>query len=361
MQRHTISRSRRIVDAVVVGVAIASTLLAVTASPATSDSIHTAHPTPQHLVTQSPAGGYVIPPPRAGTSQRGLVAAAEPIKRPAENIGGNFRVTCMYSHMNYDDPILYPRRANRAHLHTFFGNTRANANSTGRSLLRSGDSTCDGGTLNRSSYWVPSIVDPQGRAVAPSYNMIYYKSGFQGVEPAEVVSELPNGLAMIAGNAKATASQGEPSYNRRVDWTCVSAGYTTRSASIGNCAAGDELMAEIQFPQCWDGVRLSAVDQSHVAYGTYGVGCPSTHPVALPSISFNVHWKVPAGGTTGWRLSSDMYSGGPGGYSLHGDVILAWDPETARTWLNNCTRQNADCNVGQVTDTQRLLPFATYD
>src|SRR5256885_14283263 len=36
---------------------------------------------------------------------------------------GAFRVTCALSHMSFNDPPVYPRQANRAHLHAFFGNT----------------------------------------------------------------------------------------------------------------------------------------------------------------------------------------------------------------------------------------------
>jgi hypothetical protein len=360
MQHFTPHRVRRRVGNVIVAMLGSAAATVLVASPAQSNSAHRAGHVHSAMaggvIAQTP--GLVIPPPRPGTSAGGLSPRSTPISRPSGDDTGNFRVTCMYSHMNFDDAIVFPRRRGATHLHTYFGNGGANATSTGRSLLRSGTSTCDGGILNRSSYWIPSVIDvanpTQPRAIAPVYNMIYYKSGYQGVAPGQIVTDLPLGLSMIAGNAKATSSQGEPAYNRQVNWSCVSGGYLTRSASIPNCAQGDELLAEIQFPQCWDGVRLTSTDQSHMAYGTYGVGCPSTHPVALPSISFNIHWDVPAGGTASWRLSSDMYTGGPGGYSLHGDVMLAWDAATARTWLANCTNANADCNVGQITDTQGL-------
>ena len=36
---------------------------------------------------------------------------------------GAFRIPCAYSHMAFNDPIVYPGQPGRAHLHTFFGNT----------------------------------------------------------------------------------------------------------------------------------------------------------------------------------------------------------------------------------------------
>jgi hypothetical protein len=296
-----------------------------------------------------------LPPPAVGASTPGTIPESTPIKRPSSDKTGNFRVVCKFSHMNYDDPIVHPNRPGAAHLHTFFGNTTANANSTGTSLLSRGNSTCDGGTLNRSSYWIPTILTDGGVPIAPDSNMIYYKSGYQGVAPAKVASTLPIGLKIIAGNPAATSPQGVESWERNINWSCSNEGWQGRKAYIPDCPTGETLLAEIQFPQCWDGVNLSSANLvSHTAYGQWGAGCPSTHPVAIPSISFNIKWIVPSGGTTGWHISSDK-AGTPGdGMSLHGDIILAWDPATSNTWLNNCVRKDADCNVGQLTDNSRL-------
>jgi Domain of unknown function (DUF1996) len=240
-------------------------------------------------------------------------------------------------------------------MHTYFGNLTADAYSTGASLLADGNSTCDGGTLNRSAYWVPSIIDGTGNAIVPDYNMIYYKSGYQGLSPSQVARTLPVGLKMLAGDMKATAPQGVEPWERNINWSCSTEGWQGRKSYIPACAAGAEILAEIQFPQCWDGKNLDSADhRSHVAYGKYGVGCPASHPVGLPSISYNIHYKVPAGGTSGWRLASDMYTGGPGGYSMHADIITAWNEVASWIWLNQCVRRNADCNVGQMTDGYRL-------
>jgi Domain of unknown function (DUF1996) len=299
----------------------------------------------------------VLPAPAIGVWYAGMFPEAIPIKRPSGDSTGNFRATCQFSHMNFDDPIVFPSQPNAAHLHTYFGNVGSNAYSTGASLLNSGNSTCDGGILNRSAYWIPSVVDGADRPVSPDYNMIYYKSGYQGVTPDKVIGKLPNGLQLVAGNSNATSSQGEPSYARYVNWSCSSEGWQGRKAYIPDCAEGQEILAEIQFPQCWDGKNLSSADHvSHMTYGQWGVGCPASHPIGIPSISFNIHWKVPAGGTTGWRLASDHYAGGAGGYSLHGDLIMAWDNDVSTAWLWNCVKQNADCNVGQITDSVRLMP-----
>ncbi|TPW11223.1 MAG: hypothetical protein FD127_3342 [Acidimicrobiaceae bacterium] len=258
--------------------------------------------------------------------------------------------------MNYDDSIVYPGQAGRAHLHTYFGNTASDAASSPASLLASGNSTC-GGIANRSSYWVPSVINASNQAVVPIWNMVYYKSGYQGVAPSQISSTLPNGLKIIAGSALATSAQTAPAR-----WACADSGgaYTPEQYSIPACQPGDTLKMHIQFPQCWDGINLDSADhKSHMAYGTGGVGCPSSHRVALPAISYNIDFPVGAAGTTGWKLASDTYLNGPGstspgGYSLHADIIIAWDPAVSSQWLNNCTRSNADCHVGVISDTQQI-------
>lgn len=294
------------------------------------------------------AGNYAIPQPSTGSGALGVEALRSSIQRPSNDSTGNFRTVCRFSHMNYDDAIVFPGQAGRAHLHTYFGNTLSAANSTGNSIFTSGNSTCDGGTANRSSYWVPSVIDGSNQPVVPNQNMIYYKSGYQGVTPQSIATSLPIGLKIIAGNATATSPQ--PDY---FEWECV--GVSGKQASIPSCPQGGILKATIEFPQCWDGVNLDSADhKSHMAYGGWGVGCPASHPVPLPNIEYNIDYPVGAGGTAGWRLTSDMYSGGPGGYSLHGDIIIAWDPSVSAQWLNNCTRQNADCHVSIISDSQQL-------
>jgi Domain of unknown function (DUF1996) len=252
--------------------------------------------------------------------------------------------------MNYDDSIVFPGQPGRAHMHTYFGNTGSSAASTAASLLSSGDSTC-GGTANRSSYWVPSVINASNQAVVPIWNMVYYKSGYQGISPGAVSPTLPNGLKIIVGTGTSTGPQDAP-----VTWTCANGGgsYTPKQASIPICAAGDLLKATLEFPQCWDGMNLDSADHKrHMAYGT-GAGCPASHPVAIPAISYNIDYPVGGGGTGGWRLASDLYSGAAGGYSLHGDIVLAWDPAVSSQWLANCTRQNADCHVGLIGNGQQL-------
>ena len=259
---------------------------------------------------------------------------------------GAFRTFCYYSHMAADDPLVAPGRPGGSHLHTFFGNTGVDANSTADSIRYSGDSTCTGGTANRSGYWVPSILDSStGTPVIPDYVITYYKSGYTGVQPGET-NMMPEGLRMIAGNAKATGPSNLPGWLRPLSWSCAydSAGNgTSYTTSMQQCEPGQWVKMIVSFPQCWDGINLDSADHmSHMAYSDNG--CPASHPVAMPQVTYNVYWPVPDSGNSTWRLSSDMYDG-PAGYSGHGDWWNGWDPAVMQVWFDNCVHAGMDCSV----------------
>jgi hypothetical protein len=63
--------------------------------------------------------------------------------------------------MLYDDPLIFLGQTGLSHLHVFFGNTLVNANSTAQFIRITVHPTCRGGILNRSSYWIPTMVDTQ--------------------------------------------------------------------------------------------------------------------------------------------------------------------------------------------------------
>ena len=262
---------------------------------------------------------------------------------------GDFRLVCRYSHMAYDDPIVFPGRSGAAHLHSFFGNTGTSAMSTYDSLRTSGNSTCDGGIANRSAYWIPSLIN-NNVPVAPDLMFVYYKSGYRSVAP-RAINNIPNGLRMIAGNAKANSAQS----GEVVMWSCESGGSNQTVASIPSCSPGGQLRLSIVFPQCWNGRDLDSADhKSHMAYPTYGVGCPASHPVALPVITQNFLWNVPAGGTGDMFLVSDTMAGTTDGISAHADFMEAWDPTIRNTFTQNCIRAALECGVRPLGDGTEL-------
>lgn len=280
-----------------------------------------------------------------------MVSATTDVAPMASDGVGAFRVVCAYSHMAFDDPIVFPGKPGASHLHTFFGNTGANGNSTTETLLKGG-SNCWGGTANRSSYWVPSLVDTVTmRAIVPSGVLIYYKSGYNQI-PRDQIQAPPNGLRIVTGNRVTQSAPLEP-WEAKHYFDCDGA---NRGENIPLCNGGQTILSAIDFPNCWDGVNLDSVDhRSHMAFSGGGK-CPASHPVAIPTISLHVSYKVPSGeSSSNWRLASDNYSKAiPAGYSMHGDIWMAWDEDVKHAWMENCVRAGRDCHAHLLGDGRQV-------
>jgi hypothetical protein len=274
--------------------------------------------------------------------------------------GGEFREPCAVSHMNNDDFIIYPNQQGAAHHHTYFGNTTAKYNSDPMALSATGTSTCSGGIANNSAYWVPSMIDTETNTpLKPIDILVYYKTS-----DSDKVVVPPLGLRMIANYANVSDSPATPDRdpwmsNKR--FMCNDANGDGSYQHIIACPQGSVLSYDVAFPTCWDGVNLDSPDhKSHVVYQKdHNFACPATHPHILPNINFIVKYRVTSpNGTQFYRLSSDNYVGGEGGYSLHGDWVNGWDMAVLTTFVNNCLKAGKDCHaelLGNGVPSQRLF------
>jgi hypothetical protein len=273
---------------------------------------------------------------------------------------GSFRTTCSLAKMAFDDPIVFPGQPGKSHLHMFFGNTAIDGNSTSASLKSTGNGTCRGGTLNRTGYWTPAMVDTKtGSIVMPDEATIYYKTGYN-MDPASI-KPMPDGLRMIGGNSKATAAQWSGP-QQIVTWICLNGSASSSgSATIPNCRVGDAVRLTVIFPQCWDGKNLDSPDhKSHMAYPNYNSSkrstCPAGFPVPVPEMTEHFDFPVPKGGSTAtWRLSSDMDPSKAAGLTAHADWMMAWDAATMNSLVVNCLNKALDCGVGGIGGNKSLF------
>ena len=177
----------------------------------------------------------------------------------------------------------------------------------------------------------------------------------------------PKGLRMISGNAKATNDTTASNH----EFTCYTdangAVFHGWQKSIPNCTIpGEELFMHVYFPDCWDGINLDSPDhKSHMANKNKALannlanGCPATHPVLIPTITFGLKWKVQPGQTKTWRLASDNYDKTlPGGYSGHGDWINGWDEVIMSGIVKNCLNKDLDAAGGLLCD-GRMFAYGT--
>lgn len=282
---------------------------------------------------------------------------------------GKFRTRCMYSHMGADDPIVLPGQPNASHLHVFFGNTDTDAFTTVDALKSTGGkSTCSGGTLNKSAYWVPAVLDQDNRPVNPFHIFVYYKQ-WGGGPASESIENLPEGLTILS-NAP-TVTQEEINHQDRKGWpyhpdfACTGIGWNTAqkaTRTLPSCQKGKVLQMRIPFPACWDGENLTSPDNlSHMAFVTGPKQqCPTTHPHHLPKITVHAFFPVNIdAGTAGWHLSSDMgvydWQTQGAGLTLHADWMDGWDAETKEQWFQACFKPEGgkapiDCGVDNIGD-----------
>jgi hypothetical protein len=296
---------------------------------------------------------------------------------------GAFRFICNPSHESYDDPIVFPCQPGRSHLHEFFGNSLANAYSTYETLRTTGESTCMN-ALNRSSYWVPAMMNGHGRVVRPDYAAIYYKN--YPVDSPECQHQgtacvpLPRGLRFVFGFSlenPATAPNSQTWFN--CDGPTAEPGhYIDIIEAAAHCPSGNKLGAVVFAPSCWNGHDLDSPDhQSHLAYASYGdwgyLRCPVTHPYIIPQFTIGVWWTTDddldrsgtwtPGVTSTWHLSSDENADGTiarPGTSFHADWFGAWDDDTMDRWMTHCINGLLNCSGGQLGDGMILRNFSGF-
>lgn len=293
--------------------------------------------------------------------------ALPPTNKP-DNVGA-FRFICGPGQILADDPIVFPNQPGRSHLHQFYGNMSANADSTYETLRRRGKSSCSGPdqALNRSAYWMPAMLDGKGNVIRPNYVTVYYKR-FPKDSPectkgafSKGCVAIPNGLRMIAGrdmlNLRAPSTGGfHFSCTKASGETAGTGSYKTIAGALAVCTPGWQLTLSLDFPSCWDGMHIDSPDhRSHIGYARYvpgGQACPKSHPYFMPSFKLSASYSVLEGDDVQlWRLSSDaMAPNDPPGSTLHGDYFEGWDPATKEEWTDNCIDKLLSCQGGNLGD-----------
>ena len=289
----------------------------------------------------------------------------------APDVVGAFRFLCGPGQVLPDDPIVYPGQAGKAHLHQFFGNLGANANSTYASLRTTGESTCTN-ELNRSAYWMPALLDGKGNAVRPDFVSIYYKRRPKTdpacTKVAKACVDIPRGFRLIFGWDQTRPKDAQPENTAKFSFKCVANGHPV-SATVPNmaealkvCKVGQQLTAVIATPICWDGVNLDSPNHRSHTSDAISSGCPKTHPYWIPQFTMGVQWTIAAGDDpTKWMLASDhMKPGAKAGETFHSDYFEAWE-EVARTrWHAGCINKLLNCSDGDLGDGQIMTRGKWY-
>ena len=376
-------------------VAVASGVLKVPTTPA---AVATPAPTPTATPTPVVAPVMAMPDGTAvtTTSLAGLSPVASGIKvadylqrswgtgaipdTMAPDVVGAFRFQCVPSHNAYDDPIVFPGQPGKSHLHTFFGNTGTNANSTYASLRTSGGSTCND-ILNRSAYWVPAMMNGRGKVVMPNVINIYYKRRPTNDPECQRMGKacvaLPRGLRLIMGYNMARPTDATTTVVSCVGTGATAGAFHNIAQAAKGCPVGASLQLGINSPWCWNGTELDSVDhRSHLAYPSYGnwgyLKCPATHPYVLPQLSIGVYYTTDAtldrsgneaADANTWYLSSDRMPGMAAsvpGTTFHADWFGAWEDSVMAIWMANCIDKLLSCSGGDLGQGQQIKTTNGY-
>jgi len=152
---------------------------------------------------------------------------------------------------------------------------------------------------------------------------------------------------MVAGNPFLRHNNGGYE-SQKISYACLSdpnkRGETPNIPDY-NCPGG--LRAQVYFPSCWDGQNLDSSDhKSHVAYPD-GSNCPSSHPVQLPHLFYEVLYNV--------NLFKDKWHGNghpfvlaqgdATGYGFHGDFLNGWDVDVLGKVITDCNDDSAQGSI----------------
>lgn len=317
--------------------------------------------------------------------------------------GGAIRFSCMAGKFDWVDPLINPGTIS-SHPHLFFGNSGVEKDWTFEDFRTKGSTTCGEadtakGILypgNRSSYWMPPIMDNLGYMRRPTHITVYYKTasdpglnytGHISVEgnPATACGDdsyagdcrnIPIGLRMITGYSASgnncgpadtaciadnNTGTGTSAVTKlggsnlgfdcwdRTTGTPLTVRYTTLSALLagGVCTTigVHEVRAFVDFPSCWMAPYVDSADhRSHMSYSVAGK-CPSTHPVKIPGIGVMAFFPIDAAFLAGkWHLTSDeMVNGAAPGSTLHFDYWEAWSRTLLDRAYEKCILAHNSC------------------
>ncbi|MFK7992527.1 MAG: DUF1996 domain-containing protein [Granulosicoccus sp.] len=281
-----------------------------------------------------------------------------------ESSGGQFRISCEFSHFAYDDPLVFPDAPGASHLHMFWGNTDVNAFSTYDTLFNSGSSTCNGQELNRTGYWAPAMFDAQGNVRIPSRVIVYYKGYGAGRDNADVY---PPGAAMIATTNYHSAPPEGDTNPSEFSFMCTNQFRGARGPGSNSTipVCGDKpfenvLEMRVKFPTCWN--RQDASNPGNWFIGSNGWGgnvCNDSY--TTPNIDYIIVYPYDDDETTeGWYLASDvnmqtLQLDKTPGSTIHADWWGGWNPAINKEWIDNCTTYfipgvPTGCGMGYLSD-----------
>jgi len=273
------------------------------------------------------------------------------------------------------DPIVTPG-AISGHSHRVFGASNFGLGVTDpiaeyNNMMQSSCTTCSL-SVDKTAYWVPDLYYqwPDGSfSLVPTAGLtVYYPSrSGSGAQANPKYTAFPPGFRMLAGTPTRRTFNASDNTNLAISYACLGNSPSPQTnifpADITQCVYG--FRAQLWFPMCWDGVNIdSPTHKSHVSYpieAVDGGNCPSTHPVRLPGVFFEVLFSItsfPKQNYNPFRWSC----GDATGNGYHGDFLSGWNQEVLQAALTDptCFAQSTN-NGNNVAACNTLAPHIIAD
>ncbi|GAA5847516.1 hypothetical protein JCM3766R1_005338 [Sporobolomyces carnicolor] len=259
------------------------------------------------------------------------------------------------------DSIVSPYKVS-GHVHNILGGSNFALGNTFEELRASDCTSCQV-KQDMSNYWTPQLYFQWANGSFTSVNavgggLIYYLPRFHPSDKTNVTA-FPDGFRVLTGNPFKRFYDASSDQDQAIGWNCLGAPVSaTRQPYLPpyNCPNG--LRGEIRFPSCWNGVDVQSSDHfSHMAYPIGGESgpCPSTHPVRLVTLFYEIMWSVdPWKGVRSQAMNTTqpfvLAMGDATGYGYHGDFFNGWDRGVLQEAIDTCTSDSGVIEYCKVFD-----------
>ncbi|KAF2667566.1 WSC-domain-containing protein [Microthyrium microscopicum] len=249
------------------------------------------------------------------------------------------------------DPIVAPGQV-AGHVHKIAGGSGFGFS---MDYAQARSSSCSSCPIKEdfSNYWTPKLyyqyqngtfqsVPTVGDSMADLNGgmTVYYLQRGPAAD-SKTLKAFPEGFRMLAGDSSKRSFSNDFA-GQAISYSCLGGNQPETNAMPNyNCPGG--LRAQVFFPSCWDGVNLDSTDhKSHLSYPSTGAynsgGCPSTHPVQLISLFFEVLYDTNQFASMWYGQNHPFVfaNGDPTGYGFHGDFVNGWDIGVLQNVVDQC-------------------------